>query len=212
MSFSTKLTSDSIVIVANGEKPSKNLISPFLANSTLIAADGGLNTCIELGLIPELVIGDFDSLNQSILKKYPSIIQHKILDQNKTDLEKAFEFLFSFPVKKLTVFGALGARIDHTLTNICLLTRYPGKVIFETEYESCMALRKKSIISCKEGQKISLIPVNGEVKNINSKGLKWELNHSTLSKNFIGISNIALKKQIKIHYETGDMVICLTKK
>jgi len=199
-----------VAVIANGHF-SYSLLSAIKEFETLVAVDGGLVHCDRLSLTPSLIIGDFDSAPIELLKKYKTSAQLEALNQNKTDLEKTLEFLMSFPLEKITVFGALGHRIDHTLTNICLLTRYPGKVIFETESESLMALEKKSHISCKKEQTLSLIPFNGPAEGITTSGLKWNLTKGRLDKNFIGISNLCLEETLEIQFDSGDLVLCLNK-
>ena len=61
------------------------------------------------------------------------------------------------------------------------------------------------------GQTMSLIPMNGPVLGISSKGLKWELKNQTLHKHFIGISNIALEKTVEISFLDGDLLCVIQK-
>ncbi len=197
-----------IVIVANGEPPSAELLDSALTpNTMLVAVDGGLETCHAYGKTPDLITGDFDSTK--LLQIYDHVEQLYTENQDKTDLEKALDYILTFPITKITVLGALGKRLDHSLTNLILLTRYPKIITFETDLESCFALDYTTDLQCQKGQTLSLIPFNGPVTGIETSGLKWELNDGTLDKEFVGISNVCLEEEISISFETGDLVCCL---
>lgn len=202
---------NSYLVIANGEPPSEALFQRLLAScSSLVAIDGGCHTCLKYGVEPEIILGDFDSISETVLKQTAHIPQIHLPDQNKTDLEKTLEYLFTSETGQVIVCGALGHRIDHSLTNLSLLCRYPEKVKFETDYELCFALPKKFELRCKRGQTLSIIPIMSEVREIYTKGLKWNLNGGTLNKNFIGISNICLEKKITLSFASGDLLLCLS--
>lgn len=200
-----------LLLIANGTPPPLYLLQKLAKECDgIVAVDGGLCTCDAAGVQPSLILGDMDSALPSLLEKYKKVPQVPMPDQNKSDLEKAIDYLQ--PFDHLIICGALGRRIDHTLTNICLLSRYPGKIVFESEEERCFALEKKSWLSCEPGQTLSLIPISSEVKNVNTQGLKWELKEATLSKHFVSISNICLQKQILLSFTEGDLLVTLNKR
>ncbi len=198
-----------IALVANGEIKDLDLIASIIRKyPRMIAVDGGLGYCDLMGITPELIIGDFDSASKALREKYIQVKQIHTPDPQKTDLEKALELV---PSQKWQVFGALGKRTDHTLTNIYLLARYPGRLFFETEHERLFVIDRECSLSCNEGQILSLIPVSGEAKGVTTSGLKWELKNATLSKTFVSISNITTHDRIEITCESGDLLLCLNK-
>lgn len=199
-----------VALVANGSIVDLNVISQKIhAQGTIVAIDGGLLYCEQMKLTPSLILGDFDSASPALLQKYSTVSQWRNEDQNTTDLEKGLDFLAQFPLEKISVYGALGKRIDHTLTNITLLSRFPGKVLFETEKETLFVIDRKVSLTCYKGQTLSLIALNGNVTGITTSGLKWELENATLNKSFIGISNITSQETVHIAYETGDLLVCI---
>jgi thiamine pyrophosphokinase len=178
----------------------------------LIAVDGGINHCHRMGLTPDLIVGDFDSADPTILKKYSHIPEKRVpKDKDKTDLEIALELIYHAGVEEITIFGALGGRTDHTLGNLILLSRYPGKLFCETAMERVFVVDHQTVIATHPGQVISLIPLNGPVSGIETKGLKWELHNKVLDKQFIGISNEALGKQVVISARQGDLLCCINR-
>lgn len=207
---------ENILVVANGDPPSAALLHRLLSeHDLLVAVDGGLHTCLRYGLEPDLLIGDFDSVSQKIRGQLSKTQQIHTPDQNKCDLEKTLEYLFlersgaTSASNIISVCGALGKRLDHTMTNICLLCRYPGKVKFESDAEWCMALPPSSVLTCRQGQQLSLIPVSTSVPGVVTQGLKWELNGATLNKYFVSTSNVCLGTSVSIAFASGDLVVCL---
>ena len=178
-----------------------------------MAVDGGLHTCLRYGTEPDLLIGDFDSISEHTRSQLSKTLQIHTPDQRKSDLEKALEYLFQEgnDATTITVCGALGKRLDHTLTNICLLCRYPGKVKFESDTEWSMALPLSSTLTCENGQILSLMPVSSSAHGVVTQGLKWELNGATLDKYFVSISNVCLGASVSITYASGNLVVCLVK-
>ncbi len=195
-----------LTLVANGEVKDK-----LPTTSPLIAVDGGLVHIDAQGLTPDLIIGDFDSAPTALLEKYVQVPQVNTPDQQKGDLEKAIDYLLPFEPKKMIVYGALGKRYDHALTNILLLTKHPEKLILESPQETMYVLNAKSLIKTQLHQTLSLIPLNGPVKGITTRGLKWELKDGRLDKNFVGLSNVSVQEEVMISHKSGDLLLCLNK-
>ncbi len=174
--------------------------------------DGGLIYCKDLGLRPALIVGDFDSCPLHLLEEYANVPQILLpRDKDQTDLEVAIAEEFRRGAKKITLFGAWGKRVDHSLVNVLLLTRHPGKLFLETETELLFGVGKNAIFSSFPGQTLSLIPLDGPVLGITTKGLKWELNEGQIDQSFIGISNICLGREVEISIKKGILICCLIK-
>lgn len=176
-----------------------------------IAVDGGLYHCSQMHLQPDLVIGDCDSIDPLFLNSYSHIPVKKFsTDKDETDTELALKEVPSTS-KKIGIFGAMEKRTDHSLSNLHLLRRSPGKIFIETEYETIFSIEGKATISCQPGQTISLIPMGNTPKGIYTKGLKWELKDAILDKNFMSLSNICLADTFEISIEVGDVICCLAR-
>lgn len=152
-----------IALIANGElEHNVALLSKIHSYDYLIAVDGGLDHCHKLGLKPDIIIGDLDSASPKFLQTYQDIPQRKYpKDKDKTDLELAIEHALEKGAKSFTIFGGCGKRIDHTLANINLLSRYPGILFLETDKELLFVIDRQAVLKCRKGQTISLIPLNG---------------------------------------------------
>lgn len=202
-----------VALIANGQIDSLVTLRPsILRHKRIIAVDGGLSYCHQLGIRPALIVGDFDSCPQTLLDQYEDVPKkHLLKEKDETDLEIAINEEFKQGAQKMTLFGAWGRRIDHSLTNLLLLTRHPGKIWMETEKEILFAIDGTAKIHSFVGQTLSLIPINGLVSGITTKGLKWELKESKMDQNFFGVSNVCLKDRIEISVKEGILVCCLIK-
>ena len=202
-----------VALIANGRIDSIEALRPsILKHQRIVAVDGGLQYCREMGVAPHLIIGDFDSCPKELLDHYGAVPQIILpVDKDQTDLEVAIEHELQKGAEQIVLFASWGNRIDHSLTNALFLTRYPGKLLLETETEQLFAINKRTELKCRVGQTLSLIPICGPVSGITTSGLKWELKHRQIDSRFIGISNICLKEIITISIDQGTLLCCLLK-
>lgn len=202
-----------VAFIANGQIDSVEKIKPLvLKHERVIAVDGGLVYCEKMGIRPDLIIGDFDSCPEGLLKQYEDVPKkHLAKEKDETDLEAAIEEARKKGFEKGTVFGGWGRRIDHSLTNALLLARFPGVLSLETENEVVFAIAKKVEIECFAGQTLSLIPLSGPADGITTKGLKWELKEGRLDQQFIGVSNLCLGARAEIRIKSGALLCSLLK-
>lgn len=198
-----------IALIANGSLPF-SLKSEIEAHSQIIAVDGGLAHCQELNIIPDLIVGDFDSVSAETLDQYGSVSKIYLpREKDQTDLEVALQEAFDRGAETVTLYGAWGGRIDHSLTNALILFRYPGRVQLKTKHELVFAIEKELHWIAKPGQTLSLIPLGGPVEGITTSGLKWNLKEGKLDHNFIGISNICVDAHIFLSIQSGKLLCVL---
>jgi adenosine deaminase len=169
-------------IICNGEiELSQTLKDRFGKCLYRIGVDGGLNHCYKLEVNPDWIVGDFDSVEPEILQYYQTSTEAKSLPRAKdcTDLEAAIEKAISVSGdSQVVVWGGLGGRIDHTLSNIFLLFRHPAQLFLESENQVLFAVCetngevKISHASCRS---LILFPLNGAAKDISLNGQKIPL-------------------------------------
>lgn len=213
MSLATRHAVKNIALVANGAIHDLDKIAKRIqAHEYVIAVDGGLCYCEQMGIVPNLIIGDLDSAPFELLGRYPTIpVRRYLTDKDETDLELAVQATYSPEVERITVFGALEKRTDHAVGNLHLIRRYPQKVFLETEDETVFAIEGDIEIPCSIGQMVSFLPLGGPVTGVCSKGLKWELRDASFTKNFLSISNVCLEAPIQLSIKHGDLICCLHK-
>lgn len=177
----------------------------------LIAADGGANLIEKLKLMPNIVIGDMDSIKPELLKKYKSINYPRKKD--KTDFELAVDYCLKNKFQEIIIFGILGDRIDHLIANIFLITKIQTenpliKIKVIEGNKEIFVLNKEIIIKGKIGDEVSIIPVSEKLEGIVTDGLEYQLNNEDfLFGSTRGISNIMSNKSAKITIKKGVALI-----
>jgi thiamine pyrophosphokinase len=175
-----------------------------------IAVDGGLLHCRAMGIIPDLIVGDLDSVPEGLTKEYPDTpIIIFPSDKNYTDMELAIAAVNTPSLVKIGVFGGLERQTDHSLANLHIACRYPGKIFFETERETAFAIKGSQMLDCLPGQKISLIPLGAPAHGVTTRGLNWELSEATLDRDFMSISNVCLGNSVAISVDGGIVICCM---
>jgi len=201
------------LIIANGAECSRELLGQLLEWSPLvIVLDNAMPRVMELGIKVDVLLGDFDrgfDAEYYRSQQYPLEIVHTP-DQDKTDLEKAFEYLIGRGFPAVNVIWATGRRADHTITNITNIVRFRGqlKIVVLDDHSKVFLLPSKFEKWYPSGTPLSLIPI-GKVSGINSKNLKYELNNDELTIGYrTGSSNEALADGVvTIEHKEGDLLM-----
>lgn len=201
------------LIIANGAECSRELMGQLLEWSPLvIVLDSAMHRVVELGIKVDVLLGDFDrdfNPEQFLSLQYPLKIVHTP-DQDKTDLEKAFEYLINRGFPAVNVIWATGKRADHTITNITNIVRFRDKlkIVVLDDHSKIFLLPQKYQKWYPAGTPLSLIPI-GKVSGIHSKNLKYELADDELTIGYrTGSSNEALNDGIVvIEHREGDLLL-----
>ena len=201
------------LIIANGASCSKELLGQLLEWSPfIIVLDSAIERVMKMDLKVDVLLGDFDnSFDANFYKEnqFPIEIIHAP-DQNKTDLEKAFDYLIEKKIPAVNVVWATGKRADHTITNITNIVNYRQKlkIVILDDHSTIFLLSKKFEKWYTANTIISLIPI-GEVTGIKSKNLFYELRNDTLKMGYrTGSSNhVIADGLVTIEHENGDLLI-----
>ena len=201
------------LIIANGAACHPELLGQLLEWSPLvIVLDSAMERVMELDIKVDVLLGDFDlgfNPEQYQTSQYPIEIIHTP-DQNKTDLEKAFDYLIDRKIPAVNVVWATGKRADHTITNITNITRYREtlKIVILDDHSKVFLLPKKFEKWYTANTPISLIPV-GQVTGIHSENLFYPLQDDSLTIGYrTGSSNRFTKDGIvKIEHDKGDLLM-----
>jgi thiamine pyrophosphokinase len=204
-----------IIIFANGELPDINKARSLLQQDDhILCADGGTRHVLALGIQPNLIIGDMDSAEKGILRKFEGEGVNLELyprDKNETDLELAINRAIELKPKQVIIVAALGGRLDQTLANITLLTdpRLSNSDIrLDDGVEEIFFCRDQAEVHGRSGDIVSLIPWQGEVSEVQTKNLKWMLQKETLYPDKTrGISNEMTNKIAFVSIGSGLLLI-----
>ena len=201
------------LIIANGASCSEELLGQLLEWSPLvIVLDSAIERVLELGIKVDVLLGDFDrgfNPEYYLEKQYPLEIVHTP-NQDKTDLEKAFDYLIKKGHKAVNVIWATGKRADHTITNITSIVKFRNqlKIVLLDDHSKIFLLPNTFEKWYTKNTPISLIPI-GEVTGIHSTNLFYPLeNHSLTIGDKTGSSNHVTEDGIvSISHEKGDLLL-----
>jgi thiamine pyrophosphokinase len=204
-----------IIIFANGEIPRlENARFLLQADDYIICADGGARHALELGLTPNLVIGDMDSIDKQQWQKLKNAgvpIELFPRDKNETDLELALDRAIELEPKVLLIIGALGGRLDQTFGNTALLSDARLSAVdvrLDDGVEEIFFCRDQEEVRGRSGDIVSLIPWGNPVQGVQTQGLKWPLQRETLfPEKTRGISNEMTSEVASIKIESGLLLV-----
>lgn len=207
-----------VVIVANGiiedEGSSRKIAGEA---DLLLCANGGTRYVLDWGLMPDLVIGDMDSLDAATLERLNAagvgLVRHSSY-KDETDLELALDRAVTEGATRITILGGLGGRIDQMLGNILLLAwpRLAGvRVILQGDRERLFSVSDSVTIQGRRGDLVSLLPLSGEVRGIVTAGLEYPLRGESLSLGpSRGISNVMTADEATVALQDGILLVVHT--
>lgn len=196
------------IILANGKPPQKSLISFFQKKqfTKLICADGGANSALKMNLIPDVIIGDLDSVSPEVIRVYKSVSKIiRLKRQNDTDVEKCLKYAINNRYDEVLLTGATGNRLDHTFCNLGIVLKFfPHiKISLVAENSFLRAYTGNVELQTFPGETISIYCISPKTK-ISSQGLKYELRNISLP---FGVrestSNISRKELTKLKISNG---------
>lgn len=208
-----------IAVILNGEKITNLARKKMILEADLvIAADGGINICRFLGIMPDILIGDMDSLGVENYKVLSNSLEVIKLDPKKdaTDGEFAIELAVTRGASEIMIFAAFGDRIDHSLANIFMAAKYLSKDL-SISLIGNNAIAYYSIgdisLTTKIGKTVSLIPLTDEVCGVCTCGLEYSLVDYDMEKfSSLGMSNVAIAEEVKISHASGILLIVVEEK
>jgi len=201
------------LIIANGASCSFELLGQLLEWSPVVVVlDNAIDRVLQLDIKVDVLLGDFDGdFDPEIYKEkqYPLEIVHAP-NQEKTDLEKALDYLVEKGHKAVNIVWATGKRADHTLANITNIVSYRDKIkiVIIDDHSKIFLLPKRFEKWYTANTPISLIPV-GKVTGITSQNLFYSLQNDDLILGYrLGNSNhVAQDGLVTITHETGDLLL-----
>jgi thiamine pyrophosphokinase len=208
------LTFDGVLVVVGGGEIDMELLRLLAAQGAhLVGADGGGDVIRDAGLLPEAIIGDFDSLADPAAWDTRTRLV-RIAEQETTDFEKT---LYSTGAPVTVALGMTGRRFDHTLAGLDAVTRYAHNraIILVDASDIALALVGPFVFTVEPGARVSIHPLT-PVRFEHSTGLKYPLDGLTLAPGLrTGTSNEASKAEFSIEPRqdnTGVWLLILERK
>lgn len=176
---------------------------------SIVAADGGADTALRAGIVPDVVIGDLDSVSPRTRKKLASSQWIFVDNQNNTDLQKALDYLVTQKCKKCTLVGFEGGRPDFTLGNLLALYPYTRKMELRVVGHGwqIFPIARTKTFTARPGARVSLLPLS-TCSGVTLTGLKFPLKNARLSLGTTRtLSNQAVKKRFTVQLTSGVMLV-----
>jgi len=196
------------VIVADGTFPRHDIPLGYIRNAErIVCCDGSAENLIKGGYIPDAIVGDMDSLNESIASRFNDRI-FKDEEQDTNDLTKAVTWCSERGYRELIIVGATGKREDHTIGNISLLAEYVKQVNVKmvTDTGILMAVTEGSVVSSFPGQQVSIFSIDPETE-ITSHGLKYHLYKMKIKNWWVATLNESTGDSFSLSFTGGPVII-----
>lgn len=206
------------IIFANGQfadpRSARDLLRP---DDLIIAADGGARHALAVGVTPDIVIGDLDSLlpdGQARLEAAGAQIIRFPSRKDETDLELALHHAVHEGATEIVILAALGGRLDQIFANVLLLalpelSRLDVRIVEGAQ--TAFLIRDEAVIEGQIGDTVSFIPLGGDVVGVTAEGLEWPLYEDTLRFGpTLGVSNVLTAEQARVRVRQGLLLCVVT--
>lgn len=174
----------------------------------VIAADKGLDNLKKIGIKPDVIIGDFDSLgfvpSGENIKRLP-------VEKDDTDVGFAVNYAFELGYKEFVIYGAIGGLLDHTVANLQLsayISSKGGKSVFVGENVFVTSITNDTLKISNGKGRLSVFALSDKAEGVFLSGLKYPLENAVIENIFpIGVSNEFTDKSAKIAVKNGTLLI-----
>ena len=186
-----------VSVILNGQMPTDDTIINQITNSDyIIAVDGSANKLLDLQIIPDVIIGDLDSL-QNIKNKDIELVETP--NQNKTDFRKTLEWCIEKNILNISIFGISGESEDHFLGNYYTLSDFGEKISWKafTDFSVISPCVGNKKFESFKGQKVSLFCMKGS-STVNSENLEYPLQTYHLKPSDDAVRNLSLEDHFTI--------------
>ncbi len=207
------------LIIANGTVGDYAFTKKFAESSdVVVCADGGARHLVRMKMLPDLVIGDLDSIGEKErrafldggveFRKFPP-------RKNETDTELAVETAVDAGPDEIVLMGTFGTRMDHTLASTFLLKKIldagiRGRMI--DEHNTLHLIDETIDLTGKVGDIFSLVPITPEVTGITLQGAEYPLDNATIPLgSSLGISNRFSREGVTVTITSGLLMVILSR-
>lgn len=206
-----------VIIISGGNPPSEKLLKKEITEDTfLIGADSGANCLYTYNIKPDVLVGDFDSIDKEVFdyfKKSNCIIDIYPTEKDYTDTEIAVKKALSMKPNEIVLLGCTGSRVDHLLGNIGML-----KTCLQNGVNACIKDENNNIwlvdtgasLKGTVGETFSVQSYGDEIIGLTIEGAKYPLNNYNLKiGQSIAISNEFAGPQVQFKFKAGMLMIIL---
>lgn len=195
-------------IVANGEVPSSELSIQLLRNmKRVICCDGALQKLLSINIIPDVVVGDGDSMDREELSRH-NIPYHSDRSEEYNDLQKALKYCQANGYGEVLLMGCGGLREDHFIANLSILAMYSKEMHLTmlTENGVFNVLRGSSSFRSLPGMQVSVFARSPHTK-LTFTGLKYPVNDRSFKWLWEGSLNEAAGEEFIVEASDDEPVV-----
>ncbi len=210
------------LIFVNGEfdhpEAARRLVRP---DDLIIAADGGAEYALSIGVTPYVLVGDLDSISAQDLDHVTSAggeIVRFPTQKDETDLELALKYAARAGATEIVILAALGGRLDQTLANLFLmaspaLSGVDVRVVAGKQEAFLIRAGQEVVVRGEPGDTLSLIPLGSDAEGVTVQGVTWPLDDDTLRFGLArGVSNELTEKRARISLRRGCLLCVLIRR
>jgi thiamine pyrophosphokinase len=191
------MTAPKRVLIFAGGNITPDFKSYIQEDDYIIGADYGAYFLVQAGLVPDVALGDFDSVSSEELEKIrqvcPNVQVVDAFDKDLTDAELAFDMALNRQPDQILMFGVLGSRLDHSLSNIQMMLRALQHQIASficDEHNFITLTGSMTVVERQNFHYVSLLPLTPEVTGITLDGFLYPLDNASIRMGqSLGISN-----------------------
>lgn len=207
------------IVVSGGQIDDRFALGWMKSNAydCIIAADSGMNFLHRNGIVPDVIAGDFDSVDDDSLDEFSSLSEVEMLRLNPVKDDTDTEFVIREAIRRgatsISILGATGTRLDHVLANVYLLGIGLEAGVSMEIVDSHNRIRMTDTvleISKKEqfGAYVSVLPVKGDAKGVILEGMKYPLSDADVNCfSSLGVSNEIVEDVAKISVKQGTLLV-----
>ena len=194
------------LLLTGGYGPGRADLEPFLETvGPIVAADSGYDLALSLGLQPDLIVGDMDSVRAERLaaervRRFPR-------DKEHTDTELGLHALQEFGCDRVVIAGGGGGRLDHLLFIAALFERESVPICWVTAHEHVEAIRGSAAYCGCVGQTVSFLPLSCGAAIERSEGLRWPLDGLRWRPGEGGVSNVITASPMRVTVAAGALLM-----
>lgn len=197
------------LVVTGGHAPAADIEFEARERWLVVAADSGATTAENKRIVPDAIVGDMDSLEDTeLIDRYPNaIIERYDRAKEWTDTEIALKFLWKRDIEAVTIIGGGGGRIDHLIGILALFDRerYPQRWL--TDREEILVVDEEIRFTAPDDGIVSFFPIGKEACTMKSDGLRWELDGIRWTHGDVGISNECRKRECRVTMVSGRLLM-----
>lgn len=186
-------------------------LNRHIDEEVVIAADKGYEFALKHGIIPEIVIGDFDS---STMPTNLNVLKLNV-EKNETDGQEALAYAIKKRYDEIAIYGISGGRLDHEMGNLSLLKSGEEQGVSmvgkEDDVDIYFKSKGKYAFKTQKGKEFSIITFMEDSIISNGIGVKYPIDNLHLSSNSLGraISNVAIEDEISFEVLEGGVLVFL---